>query len=131
MKIHLDQAPDLNTLTGYGAGHVLINKLRHDGNLIVTPERIIPGWAAGGFDGLSSADFSTLAALDVRIVLLGTGQRQRFPAPELLRPLVEAGIGFEIMDLPAACRTFNVLALEKRAVAAALLVDGCSANEQR
>ena len=55
--------------------------------------------------------------------MLGTGQRQRFPAPELLRPLVEAGIGFEIMDLAAACRTFNVLALEKRAVAAALLVD--------
>jgi uncharacterized protein len=123
MKIHLDQAPDLNTLTGYGEGHVLINKVRHDGNLIVTPEQIISAWAAGGFDGLTVADFTALAALDVRIVLLGTGHRQRFPAPELLRPLVDAGIGFEIMDLPAACRTFNVLALEKRAVAAALIVD--------
>lgn len=57
------------------------------------------------------------------VVIVGTGARQRFPAPQLLRPLIEAGIGFEVMDLAAACRTYNILASEGRAVAAALLLD--------
>ncbi|MDR2690001.1 MAG: MTH938/NDUFAF3 family protein [Azoarcus sp.] len=123
MKFHPDLAANLNTLTSHSETHVTINRIRHDGNLIVTPERIVSGWATGGFDGLDADDFAALAALGARIVLLGTGKRQRFPAPGLLRPLVDAQIGIEIMDLPAACRTFNVLALEGRAVAAALLFD--------
>ena len=57
------------------------------------------------------------------LLLLGTGERQRFPAPGLLRPLIEARIGFEVMDLPAACRTFNILMAEGRLVAAALLIE--------
>jgi uncharacterized protein len=56
-------------------------------------------------------------------VLLGTGARQRFPAPRLLRPLIEAGIGCEVMDLAAACRTYTILVAEGRRVAAALLIE--------
>jgi uncharacterized protein len=37
--------------------------------------------------------------------------------------LIERGIGVETMDTVAACRTFNVLASEGRAVAAALLIE--------
>jgi uncharacterized protein len=57
------------------------------------------------------------------VVLLGTGWRQRFPAPALMRPLMDERIGYEIMDLPAACRTYNILMAEGRYVAAALLFD--------
>ena len=41
----------------------------------------------------------------------------------VMRPFVPAGIGLEIMDLQAACRTYNILAAEGRKVAAALLFD--------
>jgi uncharacterized protein len=122
MKLQPNQSPDINLFTGLFEHFVTINHVRHDAHLIVTPERIISGWAAG-FDTLSADDFATLMALAPRIVLLGTGRRQRFPAPALLRPLIEAGVSIEPMDLPAACRTYNVLALENRAVAAALLFD--------
>ena len=44
------------------------------------------------------------------------------PAPELLLPLFEAGIGFEAMGTEAACRSYNVLMSEGRKVAAALLI---------
>ena len=64
-----------------------------------------------------------LAGLGTEIVILGTGLRQRFPAPQLLRPLMQARIGFEVMDLGSACRTYNLLVAEHRAVAAALLFD--------
>ena len=42
-------------------------------------------------------------------------------APALLRPLIEARVGFETMDTAAACRTYNVLLAEGRSVIAALL----------
>ena len=58
-----------------------------------------------------------------KILIIGTGRRQRFPQPQLLRGLVEARIGFEFMDLAAACRTYNILVAEGRAVALALLFE--------
>ncbi|VAW74722.1 FIG020313: hypothetical protein [hydrothermal vent metagenome] len=45
-----------------------------------------------------------------------------FPSPALTAPLLEAGIGVEVMDTAAACRTFNVLLSEGRPVVAALLL---------
>ena len=123
MKLHQDKVSDVNVITGYGDDHVLVNQTRHSGNLVVLPDRIELAWASGGFDALNAADFAMLAALDVEIVLIGTGRRQRFPPPALLRPLIDAQIGTEIMDLAAACRTFNILTAEYRSVAAALIFD--------
>jgi uncharacterized protein len=122
MKLQLNRSPGINLFTGHFEHSVTINQVRHDTHLVVTPERIIPGWAAG-FNALTLDDFAALASLGSKIVLLGTGRRQRFPAPALLRPLIEAGVSVEAMDLPAACRTYNILALENRLVAAALLFD--------
>ncbi|WP_068807826.1 Mth938-like domain-containing protein [Thauera phenolivorans] len=123
MKLHLDNNANTNIITGYGEDHVLINKVRHEGNLLVTAGEVVGGWASGGFDALSADDFEAVRALGVEIVLIGTGRRQRFPAPVLLRPLIDARIGFEAMDLAAACRTYNILVGEGRSVAAALLFD--------
>jgi uncharacterized protein len=123
MKLHQDLTAGINLITGYGTDHVLINKERHDGNLVVLPERLVEGWAPGGFAGLAEADFAALVPLGADIILIGTGARQRFPKPALLRPLIDARIGFEVMDLAAACRTYNILASESRAVALALLFD--------
>ena len=68
------------------------------------------------------SDFVFLKNLDAEIVLLGTGARQRFPHPRLTAALAQAGIGLEVMDLQAACRTYNILVAEERKVAAALAV---------
>jgi uncharacterized protein len=57
------------------------------------------------------------------VVLLGTGQRQRFPHPGLTHTLAATRIGFEVMDTAAACRTYNILMAEGRRVAAALLLE--------
>jgi uncharacterized protein len=122
MKFHLSSGEG-NAFTGYGPGYVRLGIMEYRGNLLVTPERIVEGWAAGGFDGLTESDFAALAALQPEVALLGTGARLRFPHTRLTRPLVEANIGLEVMDTPAACRTFNILAAEGRRVAAAILVD--------
>lgn len=123
MKLHEDTLENLNVITGYGDDHVLINGEPHSGNVIVLPRATKPGWAPNGFDGLTSDDIAPLADLEADIVIIGTGTRQRFPAPAILRPLIDARIGMEIMDVAAACRTYNILVGENRNVAVALMFD--------
>lgn len=122
MKLQLERPEGLNTVTAYGDGYVSVNGIRHLCNLAVLPERLIPEWTQATFATLRVEDFELLAALDAEIVLVGTGNRLRFPAPELMRPVARAGKGLEVMDLPAACRTYNVLMGEGRKVAVGLLL---------
>ena len=122
MKLHASGLTNLNTFTGYGEGFVLINAVRHEGNLIVMPEYLRP-WDVAGFTALEPGDFEALAALKPEVVLLGTGARIRFPHPRLTSALSQARIGVEVMDNQAACRTYNILMAEERKVAAALLFD--------
>jgi uncharacterized protein len=123
MKLHLEQHGVQNTVTGYGNGYIEINRQRYEASLVLLPDRIAPDWVRGGFAALTEADLRRLLDFRPELVLLGTGARQRFPQPALLRPLIEARIGFEVMDLQAACRTYNILMGEGRRVAAALLFD--------
>ncbi|HKW80421.1 MAG TPA: Mth938-like domain-containing protein [Casimicrobiaceae bacterium] len=123
MKFHLDRATG-NVFTGHGAGFVRIGEVEYRGNLVVTPERVIEGWGRGGFDALAEQDFAALAALAPEVALFGSGKTMRFPHPALTRALADAGIGLEVMDTRAACRTYNILAAEGRRVAAAILLDG-------
>ena len=124
MKLHQSGPSGINTFTGYGDGFVLVNGQRHDGSLIVLPERVQP-WRATSFDALTAADLEVLTGLDSEVLLLGTGPQLRFPRAELWRPvsrrLAEARVGLEVMDAQAACRTYNILVAEGRKVAAALL----------
>ncbi len=121
MKFHLSQS-DSNVFTAYGAGWVEINRVRHEQNLVALPDRIVEPWADGGFAALSADDFAQLLELAPEIVLLGTGESIRFPHPRLTAALHAARIGVDVMDVRAACRTFNVLSAEGRKVAAALLL---------
>lgn len=121
LKLHLSNISGINLFTGYGEGYVMVNRQRHERSLVVLRDRLVTDWEPAGFDALSAADFTRLAELAPEIVLLGTGARLRFPRPELTRALIDARIGLEVMDLQAACRTYNILAAEERKVAAALL----------
>ena len=120
MKLQASSPSALNTFSGYGEGFVLINGQRHEGSMIVMPERMQP-WDVAGFDALKETDFEVFLELKLEILLLGTGPKQRFPHPRLTRALAQRRIGVEVMDLQAACRTYNILMAEERKVAAALL----------
>ena len=121
MKLHLTGAAGHNTITAYGEGYVVVNGVRHEKNVIVLADQLLE-WDTETFEALAVADFERLAQLEPEVVLLGTGPRLRFPAPQLTRPLMEARRGLEVMDVKAACRTFNILVAEGRRVVAALLL---------
>jgi uncharacterized protein len=120
VKLHVSGPGARNAITGYGEGYVLVNSQRHESSLIVLPDQVLP-WDVAGFEALTAGHFSSLTDLKPEILLLGTGPKQRFPHPRLTAPLAAAGIGVEVMDLKAACRTYNILVAEERKVAAALL----------
>ena len=124
MKLYQDNNANTNVITGYGDDHVMISKTRHEGNVLISAGQVVSDWAphAGGdLAGLSAEDLARAAELGAEILIVGTGRRQRFPHPQLLRGLIEARIGFEFMDFAAACRTYNILVAEGRAVVLGLL----------
>ena len=122
MKLHRDKTDGLYAFTGYGDDYVAINGTPYTGNLVLLSRRLIQDWTQASFDDLTAADFDFLAGLQTEIMILGTGHKQRFPHPRLLQGLIQAGIGLEVMNTQAACRTYNILAGEYRRVAAALFV---------
>ena len=120
MKLHLEQAAGLHLFSGYGAGFVAVNHVRYEKCVVVSPQAVTD-WQVSGFDALTAADFSFIERLRPEIVILGTGAAQRFPPPALARALAATGVGVEIMDSHAACRTYNILATDGRRVVAAIL----------
>lgn len=123
MKLQLGRTDGFNTFTGYGEGYVNVNGVRHERNVTVLPGQVIPGWTDSAFETLTAADFERLAKLKPEILLLGTGKSSRFPPPALMRSLIEAQIGLEVMGTAAACRTYNILMAEGRNPVAALIVE--------
>ncbi|OGA62059.1 MAG: hypothetical protein A3F77_11120 [Betaproteobacteria bacterium RIFCSPLOWO2_12_FULL_67_28] len=122
MKLHRSDAIGKNAITGYGEGYVLVNQARHERALVVLPDQLVTDWAASTFEALTADHLAVLLPLDAEIILLGTGPTLRFPKAEIMAPLIRARVGYEVMDVQAACRTYNILVSEERKVAAALLL---------
>src|SRR5690349_12708626 len=108
--------------TGYGPGYVEVNRARHAASLAVSGDRLVLGWPATSIEVLQPDHLAALLELGPEIVLLGTGETFVFPPPALLAPLRQAGVGVEVMDTPAACRTYNILMGEGRNVVAAIVL---------
>jgi uncharacterized protein len=83
---------------------------------------VTTGFAPQGFEALGEADFERLLEPAPEMVVLGTGEKQRFLHPRITSPLHRARVGLEVMDTRAACRTYNILVAEGRNVIAALIV---------
>jgi len=99
---------------------VQIEKLSH--STIILPKQLVRAWSPRTVAELAREHIQQLAALKPEVAIIGTGRRLQWPNRALLTPLMEAGIGFEIMDTAAACRTYNILSYEGRVVAAALMM---------
>lgn len=123
MKLHPDKSGPQHVVTAYEAGSVAVNGRVLTRSLLLLPDHLDERWGPDAYAALTTEHLVQLTAFPCDVVLLGTGIRQRFPATALLRPLIEAGRGFEIMDTAAACRTYNILVAEGRQVLAALIIE--------
>ena len=122
MKLHAERPQGPNAITAFGPGFVTINGRMHQASLIVGHDRLPADWPVAKLEDLSDEHLSGFDR-GCDVILLGTGARQRFPRRSILRPLLERRIGVEVMDTAAACRTYNILLSEGRAVVAALIIE--------
>jgi uncharacterized protein len=136
----------LNTVTAYGDGYIEVNRVRFSHAVAFGPEGAVADWPVAKpaditspllyqaigipqpqrdplafLDEPETAGSAALPADAPEVLLIGTGSRQHFLGAEVLRPLLRAGVGIEVMDSQAAARTYNILMAEGRRVVVALL----------
>ena len=105
-------------IEGYGPDGIRVSGRRYVKGLILTPEQLVEPWGPPAAAELTREHLEQVLALGPQVVVLGTGDRQVFPPPEI-RLWV---LGIEVMDTGAACRTYNILMSEGRRVAAAFML---------
>ncbi len=123
MKFQLDQPQGGNIISEHDGRSVWVNGVAHRHSVLVPWQGPVQAWELTRFEDLSEAHFERILALKPELVVFGSGAKIRFARPQLYRALIDARIGVETMDLGAACRTYNVLASEGRAVLAALMIE--------
>jgi uncharacterized protein len=123
MKLHPTSTQQYQTVTAYDDTGVEINTVRFTHSLLVLPESAPADWPVASFEQLTPAHFEQIEATGPDVVILGTGQKQRFVHPRLITSLTARRVGVEAMDNQAACRTYNILMAEGRKVALALIIE--------
>jgi len=118
----LDITPDVpkgrQIVKAYGDGGFDISGVAHDGSVLVFLDQTVTWSGELNLEVLRPViDHPT----KVEILVIGCGPKFVLPDEDLRRGLREHGIVLEWMDTAAACRTYNVLAIEDRVVAAALI----------
>ncbi len=119
-------------IQGVEPGSIKVDGRPYTHSLLLSAETLLP-WAPPSIEALTLADIQTLlnhlpsspsplAAFLRPIVLIGTGPLHRFLAPALVAPLMQAGIGFEVMSTRAAAHSYTLLRADNRPVLAALCV---------
>jgi uncharacterized protein len=123
MKLTDDSGGALQLVRSYAPGELRIAEEVVRTSCLLSPERLIKDWRPQTVDDLRAEDLEAIFELRPEIVVLGSGTRQKFPEYSLLAQVMSRGIGCEVMDTGAACRTYNVLVSEDRRAVAALFVN--------
>jgi uncharacterized protein len=120
--LNLDENQATYQIRAFKPGTIQINDKMLTQSLIISADQLIENWAPQTISELSAAALAQIPALKPDILLIGTGTTHVLIPVEIYGELINQGIGVEIMDTSAACRTFNALTAENRNVVAALII---------
>ncbi|HWF99415.1 MAG TPA: Mth938-like domain-containing protein [Steroidobacteraceae bacterium] len=120
MKFTLESSSRVNLVRAYSQTELWIGEEHVRSSCIVSADRLITDWPPASIEALRPEHLEAIFALEPEVVLLGTGERQRFPAADIRAAFATRAVGLEVMDLGAACRTYNVLVQEERRAVAGL-----------
>ncbi len=122
MDLTLHQAPS-NAVRGMNAGGVIIGDQQYSQSLIVSADRLQEQWPVTSASQLNRDHAQQLLTWQPALVIVGTGSTLTFPPADFAATLMARHVGLESMDNAAACRTYNVLLDEGRAVVLALIAE--------
>jgi len=115
----------LNLIRRYGADFIAIGDAEIRESCLVTANSLA-SWTPRSIEELGVEHLAAVFALAPEVVVLSTGVKQLFPRAALRAEFATRRIGIEVMEIGAACRTYNVLVGEERRVVAAILLPGPS-----
>ncbi|MBL4647447.1 MAG: hypothetical protein JKY13_00575 [Gammaproteobacteria bacterium] len=121
MQLNLDTAKG-NIIKSYQMGKVQLGDRNLLHSAIITPQHVIDDWQITLLTELTAKHLQPIIQLQPNIFILGVGEKLCFPDMKIFSALMAQRIGLEIMDNAAACRTYNVLAVENRSVAVGLII---------
>jgi uncharacterized protein len=123
VKFTLESSSRINLVRAYSRAELRIGEQYVRSSCIVSADRLITDWPPARVEALTREHLEAIFALEPEVVLLGTGERQRFPAADVRAAFTARRVGLEVMDLGAACRTYNILVQEERRAVAALFFE--------
>ena len=127
MKLQPDPFDGVNAVNACDSHQILVNQHPWTRSVLIPAQGDVMAWEVSRVEDLTREHFGRLLELSgfqPEIIVFGSGDRLRFVSPALLADLHARRIGVETMTTPAACRTYNLLAQERRKVLAALLMTG-------
>ena len=122
MDLSLDRPEGFLFVRRVGARGITLIDRELTESFLLAPEQVIERWPVAAVDALDAGHVQALLALRPELVLLGTGERQAFPAAAFMAGFLRQGVGIEVMDNAAAARTYNLLAAEGRRVLGAFIL---------
>jgi uncharacterized protein len=128
MKFTQQGAGGANLIRRYGADFILVGEQEIRSSCILSATALT-AWTPRTVEELSEEHLQVLFGLSPEVVVLATGVTQKFPRAALRAEFATRKIGFEVMEIGAACRTYNVLVSEERRVLAAVLLPGTATGE--
>ena len=122
MDLSLERPEGYLFVRRVGARGITLIDRELTGSFLLAPDQAIENWPVTAVGTLEAGHVDALLALQPELVILGTGERQAFPAAAFMAGFLRKGIGIEVMDNAAAARTYNLLAGEGRRVVAGFIL---------
>lgn len=120
--LNLDENSSTYQIRAYQPGVIQVNDVTLTRSVIISPSQLVENWTPQLISELSAQSLDIVIAMKPDVLLIGTGSELVFLPAEIYGALINQGIGVEVMDTRAACRTFNALSAENRNVVAALII---------
>lgn len=121
MELTLHTSQELLLVRSVSQGSIGIGDSDYSNSLILLPDAMDSCWEISDSTQLTADHAAALLIHEPELVILGTGARLAFPRQEFNYTLMRNGVGCEVMDTRAACRTYNILASEDRRVLGAFI----------
>jgi uncharacterized protein len=122
MDLSLDRPEGYLFVRRVGPRDIMLIDRALNRSFLLAPDRAIENWPVDSAGMLDASHVAAILALQPELVILGTGERQVFPAAAFMAGFLREGVGIEVMDNAAAARTYNLLAGEGRRVVAGFML---------
>ena len=122
MPLAEDIITNRHRITAYDVDTISVNDDIYRQSLVLTADSILCPWPVSTLQHLNPENLVPIFESKPTVVLLGTGAQQLFPGAQIYALFGQQGIGLEVMDNGALCRTFNILVAEDRDVTAAIIL---------